>query len=420
MNIKSLIILASVFAISMTAKADVSFSTDGGTYGLVTSIDQLNSGDIIIIASHSVQDENDEIRIMTTASGSHSGMFGFYTYGSYTSAMPETITLQATNNTVDAVEQPYEYVIEEWSVTNSSSIYGKFYLKDNAGKYIYATDYTKKQTVGLNSSEPSKKFSLREDGLNDLSLILYDKFIVCDAYLPPHEQNNGYFYNYGILTNVNKTFVYKKKATYTLSFQSSGYGTMYHGSYDVTVPEGVKAYTYTLQDEELVVSHTFSTGDIIPAGTAVVVKGAPNTNYTLDLQANTAPAIPESNMLYGFDEDNTTTGEGKYYILAMGSKGLGFYYGAENGAAFTSKAHKAYLCIPQSAPVKAIAFALPTDDEATAINTLPAIAAEETTEDAATNACKTHDIINDISGRAIPYPAKGIYIKGGKKYINVR
>lgn len=420
MNIKSLIIFASVFAISLTAKADVSFSADGGTYRLVTSIDQLRSGDIIIIASHSVQNSNDEVRIMTTASGSHSGMFGFYTYGAYSSAMPETITLQATNNTVDAVEQPYEYVIEGWTSTNSSTKYGEFKLKDNTGKYIYATNYSSNNTLGLTSSAPSNKFSLREDGINDLSLFLSGKYIICDTYLPPSDRDNGYFYNFGLLTNANQTFVYKKSDTYTLSFQSSGYGTMYHGSYDVTVPEGVKAYTYTLQGEELVVSHTFSTGDIIPAGTAVVVNGAPSTDYHLDLQAPTAESISEQNLLKGFDEDNTTTGGGKYYLLAMGSKGLGFYYGAADGAAFTSKAHKAYLCIPQSAPVKAIAFALPTDDEATAIITLPATAEETATEDGADNASKTHDTINDISGKLLPHPAKGIYIKGGKKYLNVR
>ena len=81
---------------------------------------------------------------------------------------------------------------------------------------------------------------------------------------------------------------------------------------------------------------------------------------------------------------------------------LGFYWGAENGAAFTAKAGGAYLAVPtgESARVKGFAFGA---DEETAIESVEAETANEE--------------IFDLSGRKVSKAVKGLYIINGKKVV---
>lgn len=93
----------------------------------------------------------------------------------------------------------------------------------------------------------------------------------------------------------------------------------------------------------------------------------------------------------------------KYYKLAYGDwenkTGLGFYWGAENGAAFTPKAGGAYLIVSAESAAKAFTFG----DEETAIESVEAeIASEE---------------IFDLSGRKVSKAVKGLYIINGKKVV---
>ena len=57
-----------------------------------------------------------------------------------------------------------------------------------------------------------------------------------------------------------------------------------------------------------------------------------------------------ANMLRGSDEEELTTGGDIYFKLSLNAnsdpESVGFYYGAEGGAAFTNGAHKAYLALP--------------------------------------------------------------------------
>lgn len=95
-----------------------------------------------------------------------------------------------------------------------------------------------------------------------------------------------------------------------------------------------------------------------------------------------------------------------FYKLAYGDwknkADLGFYWGAENGAAFTAKAGGAYLAVPtgESARVKGFAFGA---DEETAIESVEAETANEE--------------IFDLSGRKVSKAVKGLYIINGKKVV---
>ena len=200
--------------------------------------------------------------------------------------------------------------------------------------------------------------------------------------------------------------VYQKKQ-YDITLGDAGYATAYYGLSALTVPEGVTASAYAVVDNVLTATKTYAEGEVIPKATGVVLKGTANTTYTFTAGSKTGEA-PASNQLYGSDEDATTNVEGatKYYMLSLDSNGQnpGFYWGADNGATFTNKAHKAYLALSSSATVKAFLF---DGSTVTGISTI---------------STKTNDVNAPVytlsgvrmSGNKLP---AGVYIKGGKKFI---
>ena len=134
-----------------------------------------------------------------------------------------------------------------------------------------------------------------------------------------------------------------------------------------------------------------------------MVKGAPGE---YELVETTADAYNNPrNMLAGTDNAAETTGGSKYYMLSVGKIGLGFYWGADDGGAFTNGEHKAYLRIPAGSSAKALHFSLPDDDMPTAIATSSATKPALTTPSynlQGINASTTHS---------------GIVISNGKKLI---
>ena len=178
-----------------------------------------------------------------------------------------------------------------------------------------------------------------------------------------------------------------------------GYSTLYYSKYNFEVPSGVEATTYTLDnDNKLVVSKTYSAGDVIPAGEAVVLKGGENTECKFKAVKGEYSADP-NNLLLGSDEAGTTEGSGKFYALSAKGGKVGFYWMTDGGGAFNSAAHKAYLVLPSST-VKGYAF---DEDDATAI-----MAVEGVDEDGA---------IYNVAGQRLNKMQNGINIVNGKKIL---
>jgi len=187
------------------------------------------------------------------------------------------------------------------------------------------------------------------------------------------------------------------------------YGTMYYAKYALQVPDGVTSvFTGTVNDATFEPLQTWNVGDIIPAGTAVVVN-APEGTYHFAI-GDTEATATEGSMLFGFDEDATTSYNGSeevyYYYLSWGNdkdqtpENAGFFWGADNGAAFTSSAHKAYLVAPQSTGVRAIALPGAT----TGIDELSTVNYELSTA-------------YDLQGRRITKLQKGVNIVNGQKVL---
>lgn len=97
------------------------------------------------------------------------------------------------------------------------------------------------------------------------------------------------------------------------------------------------------------------------------------------------------------------TGDFRFYKLAYGDfaskTGLGFYYGAENGAAFESKAGLAYLAVPTaSAGAKAYTFG-----ETTSVS-MPTVSTDA-------------KVIYNLNGQRLSSLQKGINLVDGKKIL---
>ena len=205
--------------------------------------------------------------------------------------------------------------------------------------------------------------------------------------------------------------LYRKVGSFPLT--TARYGTYYTEDAFV-MPEGLTGYTITSEDGlTLKFNKAYVAGAVVPAKTALVLKATEeltaDKEYTYTIVNSTAVA-PTDNLLHGSVENATTNVDGAhaYYKLANDpTDGLGFYYGAEGGVAFTNGAHKAYLAVMTKTMSQMRGFSF--DSMTTGINHVVANAEHAKST-----------VIYDLNGRrvnSLNAAAKGVYIVNGKKVI---
>ena len=200
---------------------------------------------------------------------------------------------------------------------------------------------------------------------------------------------------------------------------TEGYAT-YFNTYGYTLPEGVEGYIVNwTYDGKANIEKIYEAGDAVCDNIALLLKSTTDLEETttfdievLSSYGNTAtwPVDGEGNyypnLLSGTQtEQDITAWEGDYYYykLANGDKGLGWYWGAEDGGVFTNAAHKAYLAVAKDAGANSF---ISLFDE------LNVISQTITTSD-------NCDAVYTISGvRVNPNNLhRGIYIRNGKKIL---
>ncbi len=187
----------------------------------------------------------------------------------------------------------------------------------------------------------------------------------------------------------------------------AGYATMYYGKKNLTVPAGVTATTWTADKDGMKVSKTYNANDIVPAGEAVVLQGEAGI-YSFAVAEKAAAEPDANNMLLGFDDAAETVGPNAsasylFYILSTNKDGeeVGFYFKEDEGAAFVSAPHKAYLAVPADVAAGFYTFDGATDG----INSVANVNAE-------------NNEVYSLSGvRMNGKLQKGIYIVNGKKVV---
>lgn len=193
--------------------------------------------------------------------------------------------------------------------------------------------------------------------------------------------------------------------SYSLTISSVGWSTLYL-NYPVKVPVGVTAFAATKVDGNTIT--LVSVGNVIPKGTAVILKGAAgsyNFVYTTDNSEFTG-----ENKLKGTFYDSYITAEDgyMYFILAAPNSKVGLYeIEKEDGTRFLNNANKVYLPILESSASGVNGFSLRISDGATGVE-----------EVVGATDCAAPEGIYDLSGRRVKEIIEsGIYIVNGKKYI---
>lgn len=181
------------------------------------------------------------------------------------------------------------------------------------------------------------------------------------------------------------------------------YATYYH-DFGYIMPEGVKGGVVTDAKVEgtLGVDYKYDSGSVVPAKSALLLNGAKN-DYEVALKLE--ETSKDVNLLKGTSKESLTTSDeadAKFYKFANDKdKGIGFYWGADNGAAFINSANKAYLAVAGEASA-AKGFALGGVD--TGI--------KEVTE-----VGKMAGKIYNLQGMQQKGLQKGICIVNGKKFV---
>lgn len=325
---------------------------------------------------------------------------------------PEYVDVETVNS---SLEVPYEYVFEKntkgWMIRDIDG----HYLNNNSTSSTNSMSFGDKNNKGsLFTLEAGNGYYLK------LKNTFTDKKTTISGTIGM-PQGGSY---YSCIKGTEKLIVLYKKVsggnnddtptTEPFEVQNVGYATLYYGEKDVTLPSGLQAFTYTLQQlgEKLylVSSHTYNAGDKIPAGVGVVVKGAQG-NYTLTLSSPDENLPRYENVLKGTDTDILLEEDAIFYMLSLNKSGelssIGFYWGAEDGAAFTNKAHKAYLAVPKQAQAKTsvVLFAGFNDTETTGITLKE-------------NANAVKELQYDLLGRKIRNGGSVIRIANGKKILS--
>lgn len=186
-------------------------------------------------------------------------------------------------------------------------------------------------------------------------------------------------------------------------------GSVYYGTYSSShgfiVPADLTVSTISVSAGEMTLSN-YATGDVVKANTGVLISATSAGDKTVTLAAGGTELA--GNMLKasgdeGIDATSMNVDHTKFYRLTMhGGTQIGFFWGAENGAAFDVAANKAYLAVPddKAGEVKGFRFGENTD------------AISELTSDKPAN-----NVIYDLSGRRVVKPTKGLYIVNGKKVV---
>lgn len=209
-------------------------------------------------------------------------------------------------------------------------------------------------------------------------------------------------------TQITKIVVYAKDETVAGAINiatEEGYGTFYTDK-NYVLPQGLTAFGYTSIDGKntLTKSVEYVAGDIVPANTAVVVKGAKGSyNYYNTEEAATKTI--ERNLLKGVTTDTRfeATSGVKRYILTRADDGILAFYRTNSGT-INVKANRAYLEVPTAMAVASFSL----EGSATGINNVVTTAAKQgiyTISGVRLNATTTKEL-----------PA-GIYIVDGKKVI---
>ena len=406
-------------------------------YELVTSADQLESGKYyVIIGIPTAEDLKSDIQYRMA----YNGINLTESKGNAGSVTPNAlyaqdgITPSQFSGIIDIgkdgnVAKPLKFVKNEEKSTTTSTVWNFIDESATANSqlvgvnsetsavsdkhYLLASDET--QSVNLNNNLNLWYIAFNNAGFEYIMNAGKTCYLKYDA--NSYGDENSLFRVYA-LDEKRHIMLYKEMETVTAGTSFTGHGTLYYSNKVLMVPDGVTAKTYTLGTHVVNSNKEYESERFIPANSAVVLHGTASTTYTFPVTTRHTPTRDADNILRGLDAaGSTTTGDNSddndYYFYKLTTKNkvassVGFYWGSDEGAPFTSAAHKAYLAVLKTAAARIQTFLL-DGGETTSINNVSLPTQENTTE-----------WVYDLSGRRFSTSQslpKGIYFSNGKKFV---
>ena len=275
------------------------------------------------------------------------------------------------------------------------------------GKYLASFRSYDDLTVYKDNDGDNTRWTISfDDGFAKIRCRLGERYLIYDA---TSNKVKGYS---SLNNNTYYPYLYEEVTSssndVTVSVSDVGYATLYYSDRALKVPEKVTAmvYSYDKEKKELSVSKNYNAGETIPKGTAVVLEANPGT-YTFAVSDEDG-VMPSASNLYGYDEQKKTAVDDmtKYYKLSLDANetagSVGFYWGANDGDAFESKAHKAFLALPEEISANCFVFADITDG-------ISPVTSGRYTDNGA---------VYSLTGvRMSGLLPAGIYIRDGKKFV---
>ncbi len=206
----------------------------------------------------------------------------------------------------------------------------------------------------------------------------------------------------GTHTRIKKIEVTYEIDRVVLTISAARHATLYYSNKAFTIPQGVVARTYKIEDNMLKLSKKYVSGDVLPKDMAVVLE-ADEGSYTFWMTEKQGEK-DEKNVLKGTDDNSQTTGGTIYYGFSNGKRGVGFYWRKADGGAFENGAHKAYIAYTPSSTVQAKSYLV--FDTVTGVH-LTAFQESQMEDEPTYN----------LAGQRVGKDYKGIVIIRGKKYL---
>ena len=294
-------------------------------------------------------------------------------------------------------------------------------IKDGKYYFISGKQYLKGANKGTEMTMIDYKTT--DDGIKWNILFKEENVLIYNDYDPAGGTGRRLMYrsskDYNVFGHYNETIgteyynvqLYQKVYPLTVSSETGGYATFYNEEEAYQMPAGLTGYAVTKAENGNCITRrtAYEAGATVPAKTPLLIIGQANSYYPAVVSGDgVTTTYAGSNLLEGKRDANGNTQSAKenvyYYKLGLNTKGVpGFYWGAENGAAFQmQKATTAYLAIPQAMANGANALFFDFGPE-TGINEIQTEQADKA--------------IFDLSGRRVQKATKGFYIVGGKKVL---
>lgn len=240
------------------------------------------------------------------------------------------------------------------------------------------------RTIGVSDNAPTA-LSLTQNTSWNVTEWSSGQFIISNADADPQARALLYVEDDNAIRYFSRSYVgHGTVSDYLFLFRADGAAeagiavsdsryTTFYSDVSVRVPDGLCAAVITGTETmpaagadpsfRLIYDWRYPAGSVIPAHTAVIMTGDPGA-YEMK-ETTDAGAVPEKNYLYGTSVTQMITEpQGEYYYFKLAYKSaedkvLGFWFGAQGGAAFETVGGKAYLAIPKEEfPLRSNGFKL--------------------------------------------------------------